>query len=90
MLCADVVPRQKEVGERAAVPGVPQLLLALILRPRLQDARAVREGAVGGAHCFAAAQRPRGMTDKWYSAGCAQASMFCGRELTASYLHEQP
>ena len=44
----DLVPRQEEVGERVPVPGVPLLLLPLLLRPRLQDARGLREGALAG------------------------------------------
>jgi hypothetical protein len=40
-LPADLVPRQEEVGERVLVPGLPQLQLPLLLRPRLQDTRGV-------------------------------------------------
>ncbi len=55
--CADLVPRQEEVGERAAVLGLPQLLVAVLLRPGLQDARGVRESPVGGAACGHACRR---------------------------------
>lgn len=52
-LCAaaDLVPRQEEVGQRVPVPGLPLLLLPLLLRPRLQDARGVRKGALAGKAC---------------------------------------
>ena len=46
---ADLVPRQEEVGERVPVPGLPLLLPPRLRRPRLQDARGVREGALAGA-----------------------------------------
>ena len=35
---ADMVPREEAVGERAAVPGLPPLLLEVLQGPRLQDA----------------------------------------------------
>ena len=47
---ADVVPGQEDVGERAAVPGLPPLLLALLQGPGLQDARGVRARPLGRHH----------------------------------------
>lgn len=43
---ADVVPRQEALGERDAVPGLPQLLVARLPRPRLHDPRGPREGVL--------------------------------------------
>ena len=40
---ADVVPRQEALGERDAVPGLPQLLVARLPRSRLHDPRGPRE-----------------------------------------------